>query len=103
MDHEGIRQVVLYVPDKHLCGQNIVLLQPTLCYVRFSTSSVTPTFESVAMSPYHIIAFEWWELYGSRVCRVLKSYSGSGTGVTSGWSVLAVKDSTHQENQVALE
>ena len=34
---------------------------------------------------------------------MLKSYSGSGTGVTSGWSVLAVKDSTHQENQVALE
>ena len=50
------------------------------------------------------MAFEWWELYGSRVCRVLKSYSGSGAGVTSDrTSVLAVKDSTHQENQVALE
>ena len=34
---------------------------------------------------------------------MLKSYSRSGAGVTSGWSVLALKDGTHQENQVTLE
>ena len=57
---QNLRQEVLYVPDKDLLGRNIVLLQPILCYMKCSTSSVTSTFEFVAMSPYHIIALEWW-------------------------------------------
>ena len=42
----------LYIPDKDLCGQNVVLLS-ILCYMKCSTSSVT--FKSVAMSLNHII------------------------------------------------
>ena len=41
-----------------LCGQNVILLQSILCYVRCSTSSVT--FEFIAMSLYHISKIVTW-------------------------------------------
>ena len=44
-DHEGLHKVhtkqVLYVPNKDLCVQSVVLLQSILDYVKCSTSSIT--------------------------------------------------------------
>ena len=51
-DHEGLRQVQnSFVPDKDLCGQNIVLLQSTVLHEMLN---ITTDIEAVAMSLSYI-------------------------------------------------